>query len=94
VKIASGGWRRSLQTPSLISLRITRHTHFNIDSSLVFGTSVKKVVEGFFQGRRHGGLGGTVLPHKGHFCKSSKTDEKKMGVWEAGDVTNRFLIST
>jgi len=23
----------------------------------------------------------TPTPHKGHFCKSSRTDEKKLGVW-------------
>jgi len=41
------------------------------------------------QGRRHGVTGGTVspTPYKDHFYKSSKTDEKILGVW-GGDVTN------
>jgi len=36
-----------------------------------------------------GGLGGTVplTPLKGHFCKSSKTDEKILGVWGATSPT-------
>jgi len=31
-----------------------------------------------------GGTGGTVppTPHEGHFCKSSKTAEKILGVWK------------
>jgi len=42
------------------------------------------------QGRRHGGTGrnSTPIPHKGHLCKSSKTDEKIFGVW-GGDVPNQ-----
>jgi len=34
-------------------------------------------------------LGGTVppTPHKGQFCKSSKTDEKILGVWEVTSPT-------
>jgi len=42
------------------------------------------------QGRHHGRLGegnSPTTPHKGHFCKSSKTDEKILGVW-GGDDTN------
>jgi len=37
---------------------------------------------------------GTVppTPHKGHFCKSPRTDEKKLGIW-GGDVTNHIWIS-
>jgi len=35
----------------------------------------------------------TVTSHKGHFCKSSKTDEKILGVW-GDDVTNHSWIST
>jgi len=33
------------------------------------------------QGRRHGGTGGKgpPTPHKGHFYKSPRTDEKKIG---------------
>jgi len=41
-----------------------------------------------------GGLGenSSPSPHKGHFCKSSKTDEKILGVW-GDDVTNHTWIS-
>jgi len=36
-----------------------------------------------------GGLGGTVpsTSHKDHFCKSSRTDEKKLGVWRVTSPT-------
>jgi len=33
------------------------------------------------------------FPHKGYFCKSSKTDEKKLEVW-GGDVTNHTVFES
>jgi len=44
-------------------------------------------VEGWCRGGTTGGGGtnGNNLPHKGHFCESSKTNEKKL--WVRGGVT-------
>jgi len=53
------------------------------------------LVEVFRGGATRGGTGGNSppTPHKGQFCKSSKTDEKILEVW-GGDVTNHTWIST
>jgi len=56
--------------------------HYQIELQLVSGIAIRSGATG--------GLGrnGPPTPHKGHFCKSPKTDEKKLGVWGEGDVTN------
>jgi len=43
-------------------------------------------VEGKNRGGATGRTGGnsSLTPHKGHFCKSSKTEEKILDIWDEG----------